>query len=49
MDKLAMWQLLGSIDGHGINTSSNGELKSDRDWMQIFCEDVVRETLVHSE
>ena len=48
MDKLAMWQLLSSIDDHGINTSSSGKSKDDRDWMQIFCEDVVRETFVHS-
>lgn len=47
MDKLAMWQLLRSIDDHGINTSSNGKSKDDRDWMQIFCEDVVQETSVH--
>ena len=49
MDKLAMWQLLRSIDDHGINSSSNGKPKDDRDWMQIFCEDVVRETFVHSQ
>jgi len=49
MDKLAMWQLLGSIDSHGINASGDGKPKDDRDWMQIFCEDVVRETLVHSD
>ena len=49
MDKLAMWQLLGSIDSHRINNSGNGEPKGDRDWMQVFCEDVVREMLVHSE
>jgi hypothetical protein len=48
MDKLAMWQLLSSIDDHGINTSNSGKSKDDRDWMQIFCEDVVRETFVHS-
>jgi hypothetical protein len=49
MDKLAMWQLLRSIDDHGINTSGNSGPKDDRDWMQIFCEDVVQETFVHSE
>jgi len=47
MDKLAMWQLLRSIDDHGLSTSSNGKSKDDRDWMQAFCEDVVRETFVH--
>lgn len=45
MDKLAMWQLLRSIDDHGINV---GKLKDDRDWMQVFCEDVVQEMFVHS-
>ena len=49
MDKLAMWQLLRSIDDHGISASSNGKSKDDRDWMQIFCEDVVHETFVHSQ
>lgn len=44
-----MWQLLRSIDGHSINTVSNDKSKDDRDWMQIFCEDVVQETLVHSK
>jgi hypothetical protein len=47
MDKLAMWQLLRSIDDHAISTSRNAKSNDDRDWMQIFCEDVVRETLVH--
>jgi hypothetical protein len=46
MDKLAMWQLLRSIDDHGIGTSGSGKSKDDRDWMQIFCEDVVQETFV---
>ena len=49
MDKLAMWQLLRSIDDHGINASGNSKSKDDRDWMQIFCEDVVKETFVHSQ
>ena len=49
MDKLAMWQLLRSIGDHGINPSSNDKAKDDRDWMQIFCEDVVQEMFVHSQ
>ena len=48
MDKLAMWQLLRSIDDHGIYASNDGKSKDDRDWMQIFCEDVVQDTFVHS-
>lgn len=47
MDKLAMWQLLRSIDNHGTNPSGNGKLKDGRDWMQIFYEGVVQETFVH--
>ena len=49
MDKFAMWQLLRSIDDHSMNTSSDGRSKDDRDWMQVFCEDVVLETFVHSQ
>ena len=52
MDKLAMWQLMQSVDstlglGHEDPTKSaaNGlgqdKQKDDRDWMQTFCEDVV--------
>ena len=47
MDKLAMWQLLRSIDDHGIAASGSRKSKDDRDWMQIFCEDVVHETFVY--
>jgi hypothetical protein len=48
MDKLAMWQLLRSIDDHGINASGNDKQKDNRDWMQVFCEEVIQETCVHS-
>lgn len=50
MDKLAMWQLMGSLDERGrggggtsAGISAKGKRKEadDRDWMQIFCEDVV--------
>ncbi|KAI0773085.1 DNA replication regulator SLD3-domain-containing protein, partial [Trametes elegans] len=48
MDKLAMWQLMRSVDstlglGHADPTKSaaNGQKKDDRDWMQAFCEDIV--------
>ncbi|KAF8649368.1 hypothetical protein AX16_005810 [Volvariella volvacea WC 439] len=36
MDKLSMWQLLGKLDAMASNAS-----KDDRDWMQVFCEDIV--------
>jgi len=49
MDKFAMWQLLSSINDHDISASGGGKSKDDRDWMQIFCEDVVHETFVHSQ
>ncbi|KAF9788012.1 hypothetical protein BJ322DRAFT_598281 [Thelephora terrestris] len=49
MDKLAMWQLLGSIDDHGINASKSDKRKDDRDWMQVFCEDVVQEAFCKSQ
>lgn len=54
MDKLSMWQLMGSIDDAvggdeslrqaRLNTQSNGgEVSADeRDWMQKFCEDTVK-------
>lgn len=48
MDKLAMWQLLRSIDDHDVNAPSNGKSKDDRDWMQVFCEDIIQETFVDS-
>lgn len=56
MDKLSMWQLVGGLD----TTSSRPNLKfkvkidtgldDDRDWMQVFCEDLVeqRYVLMHS-
>ena len=45
MDKLSMWQLIGSLDvvdtpGTKIS-SSNLTSKENRDWIQIFAEDVV--------
>jgi hypothetical protein len=45
MDKLSTWQLLGSLDAivpdRSTLRTSNGPLKEDRDWMQVFCEDLV--------
>lgn len=39
MDKLAMWQLIGGIDeSNGGSASTKGD---ERDWTQIFVEDVV--------
>ena len=45
MDKLSMWQLIGNLDvvdtpGTKIS-SSNLTSKENRDWIQIFAEDVV--------
>src|ERR1700728_3020138 len=45
MDKLSTWQLLGSLDvttsDHSTSRTSNRPVKEDRDWMQVFCEDLV--------
>jgi hypothetical protein len=42
MDKLSTWQLLGSLDKDVPNLhTSSGHAKEDRDWMQVFCEDLV--------
>ncbi|KAJ7237273.1 hypothetical protein B0H12DRAFT_108853 [Mycena haematopus] len=35
MDKLSMWQLVNTLDKGLLHR------KDDRDWMQVFCEDVV--------
>ncbi len=48
MDKLAMWQLVERVDG-ALNSTNTGQTKidenkknqDDRDWTQIFAEDVV--------
>ena len=59
MDRLSMWQLMGSIDNaaggdeslrhHDLDSShtfysskGKSKAKDDRDWMQIFVEDVVQ-------
>ena len=54
MDRLSMWQLMGSIDDTAggensmhqlhLGTTGTGRSKAqdERDWMQIFCEDVVQ-------
>ena len=39
MDKLSMWQLVHGLESKS-QTNTDGK-KSDRDWMQIFCEDLV--------
>ena len=50
MDKLAVWQLtegvegwLGGIGSGRVSSSlkGKGKAKDDRDWTQVFCEDVV--------
>lgn len=38
MDKLATWQILNSFDARGQKQSMK---KDERDWMQVFCEDVI--------
>ncbi|KAI0946437.1 hypothetical protein AcW1_009900 [Taiwanofungus camphoratus] len=51
MDKLSMWQLMASLDvddaKRGNHAPSNGKGKEkvldERDWMQVFCEDVVEQ------
>lgn len=37
MDKLSMWQLVASLDLSG----KLRDTKDERDWMQIFCEDII--------
>ncbi|RXW11993.1 hypothetical protein EST38_g13862 [Candolleomyces aberdarensis] len=41
MDKLSMWQLLNSVQSTSMNSSSTAKKENERDWMQIFCEEVV--------
>ncbi|KAI0073981.1 hypothetical protein K474DRAFT_1602348 [Panus rudis PR-1116 ss-1] len=49
MDKLCMWQLTGALDAtvgskakfHPPNAKGKQKAREERDWMQIFCEDVV--------
>ncbi|KAJ7302962.1 hypothetical protein DFH08DRAFT_904435 [Mycena albidolilacea] len=36
MDKLSMWQLVNTLDEGMLHRN-----KADRDWMQVFCEDIV--------
>ncbi|KIJ67441.1 hypothetical protein HYDPIDRAFT_149035 [Hydnomerulius pinastri MD-312] len=38
MDKLSMWQLVSLMDD---GRKRNNKLTVERDWMQVFCEDVV--------
>jgi DNA replication regulator SLD3 len=47
MDKLAVWQLLSSIDkeqDRKNQTKGKGRVDDDRDWMQRFCQDIVQPT-----
>ncbi|CDO76856.1 hypothetical protein BN946_scf185033.g53 [Trametes cinnabarina] len=52
MDKLAMWQLMQSVDSSlGVSRAESsrstanglekGKQEDSRDWMQVFCEDIV--------
>jgi hypothetical protein len=42
MDKLSTWQLLSELEKLDQDDSS----KMTRDWMQIFCEDIVEPQFV---
>jgi hypothetical protein len=42
LDKLAMWQLMGSVgDSVSGPDKSRVDPKDERDWFQRFCEDIV--------
>ncbi|EMD38579.1 hypothetical protein CERSUDRAFT_73049 [Gelatoporia subvermispora B] len=47
MDKLSMWQLMSSLDEPGRpgaplpNSKGKQKAVDERDWMQVFCEDLV--------
>lgn len=42
MDKLSTWQLLGSLSTIvPDHSTSSRPVKEDRDWMQVFCEELV--------
>lgn len=47
MDKLSMWQLVAGLDVPG-KIRSAADTKDERDWMQIFCEDVIEPQYVSS-
>ncbi|KAJ2933537.1 hypothetical protein H1R20_g3549, partial [Candolleomyces eurysporus] len=47
MDKLSMWQLLNSVQSTSMNSSA-AKKEDERDWMQIFCEEVVEPEYVSS-
>jgi hypothetical protein len=50
MDKLCLWQLLGSITpSESSHVASHSAAKDQRDWMQVFCEDVIEPLCVPSE
>ena len=47
MDRLSLWQLMNSLTPSGPSaTASKTNPKDQRDWMQIFCEDVVEQLCV---
>ncbi|OAX44219.1 hypothetical protein K503DRAFT_706839 [Rhizopogon vinicolor AM-OR11-026] len=41
MDKLSMWQLVSLTDTSRTETTPRIADKNERDWMQIFCEEVI--------
>lgn len=48
MDKMSTWQLLGTFDVDVTTQKWKGSVKDERDWMQIFCEDLVETQSVFS-
>lgn len=41
MDKLSVWQLMEKLDSASGHPDTNNRHSDERDWMQVFCEDVV--------
>jgi hypothetical protein len=41
MDKLSMWQLMTSLEQVSTVSKSISNNKDERDWMQIFLEEVI--------
>jgi hypothetical protein len=41
MDKLSMWQLMTDLEQSSVRSTSASNNKGERDWMQIFAEEIV--------
>ena len=49
MDKLSMWQLMSGLELVSTKSNSISNSKEDgRDWMQVFCEEIVEPQWVSS-